>query len=252
MTELRIGILAERNSRVFDWKETRSVLRNSNAKLTYFVEYPRNRPKRNWQAVPGKAAWRLIEKLEAKRFGNMDVFLPPENAVSLDCEFKGHFKEFANSEIEKVKGAEIDLILRLGGRGIYRGDILSCARLGLVSIHHGDNRAFRGGPPGFWEVLEGASTMGFVVQRLTEKLDGGEILARGELPVTRYAIQNRKRLFEQADNSLARVIEHVLVNGNLPDPEPPTDKLGKIYFMPRLPELLRYLRVSWLSVAERN
>ncbi|CTQ56151.1 Methionyl-tRNA formyltransferase [Roseibium album] len=249
MTALQIGILAEKSSRIFDWVATHSVLRNSNAELTYFVECPQNHLRRNWRAVPGKAAWRVLEKIEARRFGKMDVYAPPEGAVSLECEFKGHFKVFAKSEIDKIQNAKIDLIIRLGGRGIYKGDILSCARLGLISIHHGNNRAFRGGPPGFWEILEGAKTVGYVVQRLTEKLDGGEILARGELPTSRFAIQNRTRLFEAADNSLAQVIGHALKYGKLPDPEPKSEVLGKIYFMPRLPDIFRYLKISRLSGA---
>src|SRR5690606_30326565 len=46
------------------------------------------------------------------------------------------------------------------------------------SFHHGDNTVNRGGPAGFWEVIENQHITGAVLQRLTEDLDGGEVIRR--------------------------------------------------------------------------
>ena len=35
----------------------------------------------------------------------------------------------------------------------FKGKILDIFHFGILSFHHGDNRVIRGGPSGFWEVL---------------------------------------------------------------------------------------------------
>jgi len=80
-------------------------------------------------------------------------------------------------DIEKIKGHDIDVFLRLGFR-ILRGDALKIARYGVWSLHHGDNLENRGGPPGVWEVLMGWHKTGSVLQILSEDLDGGDVLYR--------------------------------------------------------------------------
>ena len=50
----------------------------------------------------------------------------------------------------------------------------------IISFHHGDLRKFRGRPAGFYELLNGEPVVGQVVQRLTNRLDAGEVLAFAE------------------------------------------------------------------------
>jgi hypothetical protein len=69
------------------------------------------------------------------------------------------------------------VLIRLGFR-ILRGGILTAAPHGVWSYHHGDNDRYRGGPPGFWEVMEGTPVTGTILQRLTEALDDGQVLYR--------------------------------------------------------------------------
>ena len=47
----------------------------------------------------------------------------------------------------------------------------------ILSYHHGDPRAFRGRPAGFYELLAGEAVMGQVIQRLGARLDGGDVVA---------------------------------------------------------------------------
>ena len=48
--------------------------------------------------------------------------------------------------------------------------------MGIISFHHGDNNINRGGPAGFWEVFNEEPSTGFIIQRLTEELDGGDVI----------------------------------------------------------------------------
>ena len=132
------------------------------------------------------------------------------------------------------------MIIRIGGRGIYRDAILEAAPYGLISIHHGDNRLYRGGPPGFWEVLDQAIECGFIVQRLTRTLDGGEVLARGSVPNSGSAVSNKQALYLAADQALGEVVKNVLKHRVLPSIEPRLERLGPIYKLPNLSEMWRY------------
>ena len=80
-------------------------------------------------------------------------------------------------ELARIQAHNIDVFIRLGFR-ILRGDILRSARYGVWSYHHGDNRVNRGGPPGYWEVMESSPVTGTMLQVLTEDLDGGRVLYR--------------------------------------------------------------------------
>lgn len=86
---------------------------------------------------------------------------------------------FDRDDIDRVKDLELDALLRVNTPGIFKGDILTSSRLGILSFHHGDNRWNRGGPPGFWELYLRKPSTGFVIQILNEKLDGGDVCFRG-------------------------------------------------------------------------
>jgi hypothetical protein len=97
------------------------------------------------------------------------LFVEPEQSRWSDV--------FPDSALEDIHSHDLDVLIR-GGFRILRGGILGAARHGVWSYHHGDNRVNRGGPPGFWESLEGWPETGSVLQILTEDLDNGRILYR--------------------------------------------------------------------------
>ena len=67
----------------------------------------------------------------------------------------------------------------------------------MLSFHHGDNRVNRGGPSGFWEVLNDIPSSGFIIQKLTEELDGGEVLLRGNIMTRDFWLLNNAQLLEK-------------------------------------------------------
>lgn len=84
---------------------------------------------------------------------------------------------FPSEEIEKIKDLKLDLLIRFGF-GILKGEILNAARYGVWSLHHGDNRINRGGPPAFWEIINKEEITGITLQKLSEDLDGGKVINR--------------------------------------------------------------------------
>lgn len=99
------------------------------------------------------------------------------DVLEVNCVEKKFSDIVCDDDIRKVKEYDVDVFIRLGFR-ILRGEILKTAKLGIWSFHHGDNDIFRGGPAGFWEVINGERALGSVLQILSEDLDGGKLLYR--------------------------------------------------------------------------
>ena len=82
-----------------------------------------------------------------------------------------------DEDLQRIRACNIDVLIRVGFR-ILRGGVLTAAKYGIWSYHHGDNHLNRGGPPGFWESLEAWPETGSILQILTEDVDNGKVLYR--------------------------------------------------------------------------
>ena len=103
--------------------------------------------------------------------GGGPLVIPVTPRMTKHCDY------FPDDVVARIREQELDVLLRFGFR-ILKGDALTSARYGVWSFHHGDNTINRGGPAGFWEVMEGHRATGAVLQRLTEQLDAGHVIAR--------------------------------------------------------------------------
>jgi hypothetical protein len=64
-----------------------------------------------------------------------------------------------------------------------RPEVFSLPRLGSINLHLGKAPEFRGSSPGFWELYLGVPEVGVTVHRVTDTLDGGDILAQEVFPL---------------------------------------------------------------------
>lgn len=157
----------------------------------------------------------------------------------------GHVYRYDEQDLGRLEALDLDLLIRCGS-GILRGAILTCAKHGIVSLHHGDNRINRGGPPGFWEVLKQQAYTGFVVQRLGDELDGGEVLFRGSVPTEITFLRNRISVYENSTQAFQVTIRRML--GGECAPESPHLYFERLYKAPLLGNTLRYcLQTAWLA-----
>lgn len=100
-----------------------------------------------------------------------------------------------------------DVGISIGNR-IIAPSIFSIPRHGMLNLHHGKIPEFRGGPPAFWEIYRGASTMGVSVHRIDADLDHGELLAEGEVPIREG--DNPRTIMERAYAVDYRLLTEVL------------------------------------------
>jgi hypothetical protein len=107
--------------------------------------------------------------------------------IHCTVEKKGKFSEyFSPPDIDEIRSYDLDFILRFGF-GIIRGDILQTAQYGVWSFHHGDEMKYRGRPAGFWELFRKEPSSGAILQRLTDRLDGGVVLRKGWLRTVEHS-----------------------------------------------------------------
>jgi hypothetical protein len=112
-------------------------------------------------------------------------------------------------DAERIQSYRLDVAIRIGFK-ILRGNFLKCARYGVWSYHHGDNRINRGVPPGFWEVFERWPVTGVIVQILTEDLDSGSILRRSYSQTDpSLVIRNYSRHYWKAVSLLPRALKEL-------------------------------------------
>ncbi|MDB4883528.1 MAG: hypothetical protein JWL95_2294 [Gemmatimonadetes bacterium] len=121
---------------------------------------------------------------------------------------------FDDAAVTEIRGYDVDVALRLGFR-ILKGDALQIARYGVWSFHHGDNRRNRGGPAGFWEVMDDEPVTGAVLQVLSEELDAGLVLARSYSSTNPISVtSNKHNYYWQAAPLLLSSLRDLRVRGD--------------------------------------
>ena len=195
--------------------------------------------------------FRVVQKLERLKLRRDPVFgeamethslhglITGELIVARDWSRSGLSWTMPDHECERVANEDFDVLIRMSS-GIVRGRALSASRHGILSLHHGDNRLFRGLPPGFWEVVEKSRTSGFIIQKLSEELDGGEVVARGTVTTQTYFVRNQYHLMTQSVNRLLGVLARLADGGALPEAEFSTPYSFPLRKNPKWHVTLRY------------
>lgn len=143
---------------------------------------------RTWALV--LAEKKLAEQLGASTASLRRIHVDDISCVS-DAEIH-HVTPVMDGSWSKLPVETVDLVrencdiaVRFGF-GLLGSDILHAPEFGVLSFHPADVRQYRGlGTPQAW--LDGCETMGVTLQRLTETIDGGEIVAYEETDVSECA-----------------------------------------------------------------
>lgn len=134
------------------------------------------------------------------------------NGILSKSKFSFHFSD---DEIEKIRQLKLDVIVR-SGDVIPKGKLLSSSKFGILSIHHGDNRKYRSGPSGFFEVLNNEPSSGFVIQKLNNDPDGGDVIFRGNIMTFNTWTTNNAALVEKSNVFFMRILDSIADKRLLP------------------------------------
>ena len=117
-----------------------------------------------------------------------------------------HGRYYVNKkDIQKIKNDDLDVLVRCGS-GILSGEILNVCEYGIISLHHGDISFMRGRPSGFYEHIFRRPDTGFIIQKLTETLDGGEIIFKGSITTTLPWTLNYDRVYNRSLHYLKLIL----------------------------------------------
>lgn len=134
----------------------------------------------------------------------------------------------------KIVESNIDVIIKFGMSFIKIDDSLK--NIPILSFHHGDPSKYRGRPAGFYELLGNADKSGIIVQRITNQLDVGHVLAFAESKLTHYSYKRTSENFYKQSQFLLRKALLNLKKNNLLEMK----TNGKDYHLPSNSTVLKF------------
>lgn len=216
-----------------------------------------------WSALAQLVLWNVIARIELLRLRRYAGFADHLSPADVSKKVPNHLyvtpiqsksglvHRFSSDDIDAIRKEAFDVILRCGS-GILKGDILHSARFGILSFHHADNCTNRGGPAGFWEVYYGKPKTGYIIQRLTEELDGGDVLDRGYYSTQGYALLNNAYIQTKSLKAMKRILLNLAHTGSLPAPEEKWPYDNRLFKYPGVQECMTYLLKQSLHLCSRH
>ena len=142
--------------------------------------------------------------------------------------------------LRELKKLNLDVLLRFNKR-ILRGGILNLNKFGILSLHLGDDMKYRGGPSGFWEVYNKEPNSGFIIQQLTENLDNGNLMFRGQISTEKTWLLNRAELNLRSYFYLKQTLKKIATNRKLPNFIKNVPYTDRVYRNPTNYQLIKYI-----------
>jgi folate-dependent phosphoribosylglycinamide formyltransferase PurN len=213
VSKIKIGLLID-DYQVSKWinELVHFICMNTNYQLVLVIVNRNSNDKKKYKY----ALYRLLRKADRAILGLPDSPFTKEKLVTVKCPYlevnplQGVYTDtFSDEDIAFIQRHTPDILLRFGFR-ILKGKILSVAKYGILSLHHGDTDQFRGGPPAFWEVVKKAPVSAVTLQQLTDKLDGGNILEKAFVRTDQYSFaRNQHKLYLAGLYMFKRVLEEI-------------------------------------------
>jgi hypothetical protein len=198
--------------------------------------------------------WRVMERkfrnIPALQAVELTEHWPDVHRHFAKTVLMGTYSEyFQDKDIELIRSCQPDFLLRFGFN-ILRGTILNLSRYGVWSFHHADELKYRGGPGAFWEIFFNDAATSAILQQLTDKLDGGNILRKGSIRTIShsYSANLNQLLYAFTEFPALTAAEIVLNEGKLISAYPSATK-APVYKYP--PTNKYVLKVMFRSVMNK-
>ena len=163
--------------------------------------------------------------------------IPGAETVSFESSYDrdGMWQSIPPDVVQKVKSENIKIIVKFGMSLLRIDDQTS--EFDILSFHHGDPEHYRGRPAGFYELYKNERRIGVVVQKLSNKLDAGVILARGYSKIFHHSYKRTAESFYSISHYLLRM---ALVN-YLQNAPIELQQLGRNYRLPNNSAVIRFI-----------
>jgi hypothetical protein len=240
--KLRVGLLVD-SLRQPRWiaRIVEEISRSSYAEVVLVVHNAQKCRQSRWAQLAAKRRHilrKLYTELDDRLFrGGHDPFAAADIAplvggcqtISVTPRQTLHCDYFSAEEVEAIRRHRLDVAFRFGFR-ILKGDALRIARFGVWSYHHGEPATNRGGPAGFWEVMEGNPVTGTLLQVLTPDLDAGKVLGRSWASTYKYSVRrNKQNLYWKSPGLALRALKNLYDGGPAAIEDKPESRLYQPY-----------------------
>jgi folate-dependent phosphoribosylglycinamide formyltransferase PurN/peptidoglycan/xylan/chitin deacetylase (PgdA/CDA1 family) len=84
--------------------------------------------------------------------------------------------------VRVLSECRVDLGIVLGTR-ILKSSTFEVPQMGCINLHKGKVPEYRGMPPGFWELYDGATSAGVTVHFVDKNLDTGDVVTASAIPI---------------------------------------------------------------------
>jgi hypothetical protein len=116
-----------------------------------------------------------VVSLKNEQTRQCDIGSGATRTITFECDYEGAWQRIPQPVLDEIEKSEIEIIVKFGMSLLRIDGVLSAVP--VFSFHHGDPSRYRGRPAGFYELLNNAEKSGIIVQRLSNKLDAGDIYA---------------------------------------------------------------------------
>lgn len=195
------------------------------------------------------AAYFLLNLLTIRNRLTKQIAFPADiqiaGAIDFEANYERGWQSLPDTLLERIAQDRPAVLLKFG-MGLLRVPDGNRFPVPILSYHHGDPRAYRGRPAGFYEILQGADRLGQVVQVLSNQLDAGPVAAFAETRIHRHSY--RATLLEALSISpllLDRAIDNVVMGRTT------TLEKGKAYRLPSTPQVVRFCAKLLNSLTHR-
>lgn len=159
--KLKLGFLIDSfNVPAWIYSVIQRIANESSSEFVLVVlnEDPGNAIKNNISTI----VYSIFNRIDEKLFTKEPNPFAPKSAVDLLPNTpiikalpvqKGNACFLKESDINSIRNYRLDILIKFGFEGLQL-DGLNASKYGTWYYYHGDDRTMRGGPPGFWEVVE--------------------------------------------------------------------------------------------------
>ncbi|BAQ80363.1 glucosamine inositolphosphorylceramide transferase family protein [Pseudomonas sp. St29] len=108
--------------------------------------------------------------------------------VEFKSSYDGSWQKIPDSITDELANSQADIIIKFGMSLLRIEGFLNNYK--ILSFHHGDPSQYRGRPAGFYEILQNNSSVGTIVQEISNKLDAGRIWAICHSKIHHHSYKN--------------------------------------------------------------
>jgi len=164
--KLKLGLLLD-SFNVPAWVESviqRIQDENSGELTLVILNDGKGKPNKRWNTIVYSIFNRIDEKLFTKEpnpFAIKDISEKLSNVPSIKIlpVKGGNSLILSEKDVKNIREYQLDILIKFGFENLQL-TTLNASKYGTWFYYHGDDRIMKGGPPGFWEVVENWSETG--------------------------------------------------------------------------------------------